>query len=111
MDKLLTTLKIEHWYHVFIILGCVGMIVSLVFDLKGVANIDAFLLFTGVMLIGVGEWINHPLQTGIVRPNVYAPGGGIVRGHPRKNKFIGVSFDILGVVALAAAAYKIVKSM
>ncbi len=109
MDKFIAAFKIQYWYHVFIMLGAIGIIVAVVFDLKGIANMHALLFFLGVFLIGIGEWINHPLQTGILRPNVYAPGGGIITGHPRKNIFSGVMFDLVGALFFAAAIYKIIK--
>jgi hypothetical protein len=110
LDNLLSTFKIQYWYHVFVILGCVGIIAALIFDFKGIANKDALLLFFGIMLIGVGEWINHPLQTKIVRPNAYTPGGGIITGYPRKNVFLGVLFDLGGFILCGAAFYKIYNS-
>lgn len=99
--------KIEYWYHVFIIIGAAGVLASLVFDFKGVANKDALLMFLGMFFVGIGEWINHPLQTQIIRPNAYTPGGGIITGHPRKNVALGTLCDILGSVLFLAGIYKI----
>lgn len=102
--------KIEHWYHVFIVLGCIGAITSLVIEFKGIANAHAALLFFGIFFIGIGEWINHPLQTKIVRPNAFTPGGGIITGHPRQNVFLGIFFDVVGVGLVAVGIYKIANA-
>jgi hypothetical protein len=61
----------------------------------------------GMFLIGIGEWINHPLQTKIVRPNIYTPGGSIITGNPRQNIFIGIVFVFFGIALCAAGVYKI----
>jgi hypothetical protein len=66
-------------------------------------------LFIGIFLIGIGELINHPLETVVVRPNVYRPGGGIWEGHPHKNEFLGILFDIVGAILFVIALYKIIK--
>lgn len=102
-----TSFQIEYWYHVFIVIGAVGAIASLVFDFKGVANKDAFILFLGMFFVGIGEWINHPLETRIVGPYVYSAGGGIVTGNPRKNVTLGTLCDILGAVLIGVGVYKI----
>lgn len=107
MDKSLTGLKIEHWYHVLVVLGAAGIVAAMSFDLKGITNSHALSLFLGVLFVGLGEWINHPLQTKLMPPNVYAPGGGIIRGHPRNPNLLGSLFDILGFVLVSIAIYKI----
>lgn len=110
MDKGLAALKIEHWYHVFVVLGAAGAVGSLSFELKGVANAHMLLVSIGVLLIGIGEWINHPLQTKIVPPNVYTPGGGIITGHPRSPSLLGILFDILGFILLTIGIWKVVDA-
>jgi hypothetical protein len=107
MDKALSWLKVEYWYHVFIVLGVAGTVAALTVDLKGIANSHALLLSMGAFFVGMGEWINHPLQTGIVPPNVYLGGGGIITGHPRRNSMLGIAFDIIGLVFVGIALYKI----
>lgn len=110
MDKILAGFKIEYWYHVFIVVGAVGAIASLVFNFKGIANAHAFLVFCGLFFWGIGEWISHPLQTKIVGPNIYTPGGGIISGHPRKLIISGLFFDGVGLALLAIGIYKIVNT-
>lgn len=102
-----TWLKVEHWYHVFVALGATGAIASLSVDVKGISNAHALLLSLGLMFIGVGEWINHPLQTRLMHPSVYAPGGGIITGHPRSASALGSLFDVLGFLLLGVAVFKI----
>lgn len=105
-----TWLKVEHWYHLFVALGATGAIVSLSVEVKGIANAHALLLSLGLMFIGVGEWINHPLQTRLMHPSVYAPGGGVLTSHPRNPRPLGYLFDVLGCAQLAVAIYKIIMA-
>ncbi|MBI1887798.1 MAG: hypothetical protein HYS19_05430 [Nitrosomonadales bacterium] len=107
MDKSLTGLKIEYWYHVLVVLGAAGVIAAMTFELKGIANAHAIIMSLGVLFVGLGEWINHPLQTKIMPPNVYMGGGGIISGHPRNPNFLGTLFDILGFILICISIYKI----
>ena len=106
MDKLFTWLKIDYWYHVFVLLGAAGTIASLIFDIKGITNKQALLLSLGCLFIGIGEWINHPIQTISVPPRANHP-GGILTGHPRNPDLLGSLFDIMGFILIATAVYKI----
>lgn len=58
--------------------------------------------------MGIGEWVNHPLQTALMPPSIYSPGGGIIRGHPRKANALGTAFDLLGAILVGVAVYKII---
>lgn len=106
MDKSLAGLKIERWYHVLVVLGVAGAVAALSVDLKGIANAHALSLFLGVLFVGLGEWINHPLQTKLMPPNAYAPGGGIISGYPRNPSILGSLFDVLGFVLISIAIYR-----
>lgn len=110
MEKSFTGLKLEYWYHVFVALGAAGVIASLSVDLKGIANTHALMLSLGMFFIGIGEWINHPLQVRLMSPNLYMPGGGKLTSHPRSNQFLGVLFDLAGLGLAGAAMYKILQA-
>ena len=100
-------LKVDHWYHLLVALGATGAIASLAVDVKGIANAHGLLLSLGTMFMGIGEWINHPLQTKLMHPTIYAPNGGIITGHPRNPSNLGNLFDVLGFVLLVVALFKI----
>jgi hypothetical protein len=110
MEKGLTGLKIDKWYHVFVVLGAAGAIASVSFELKGVANAHVLIASLGVLFVGIGEWINHPLQTAILPPNAYLGGGGILSGHPRSPSLLGSLFDLLGFVLLVVGVWKILDA-
>lgn len=106
----LSRLKLQYWYHVLIVLGAAGALASMTVELKGVANAHALLVSLGLISLGIGEWVNHPLQTKLVRPHAYMPGGGYITSHPRHNSAIGIAFDVLGFALVALAIYKIAKA-
>jgi hypothetical protein len=102
--------KIEHWYHLLIVIGSAGAIASMTVELKGVANAHALLTSLGILFIGIGEWVNHPLQTKLVAPNAYFPGGGKITAYPRRPRALGSLFDLLGAVLIGIAIYKITQA-
>ena len=111
MDEPKAWLKIEHWYHALVAVGAAGSIAALAFEFHGVANAHVLLVSLGLFFIGLGEWINHPLQTVIVPPNAYYfPGGGHLTGHPRNAKALGSLFDLLGFSVGAIGMYKIIAA-
>lgn len=110
MIESLTRLKIEHWYHLLIVLGAAGALAAMTVELKGVVNSHALVMSLGILCVGIGEWINHPLQTKLMAPNFYARGGGVIESHPRHNSAIGIVFDVLGFTLAAIAIYKIMQA-
>jgi len=86
----LSTLKIDCWYKILPVIGTVTLILGLTVDIKGVSNIFVQLVSVGVVFIGIGEWINHPLQTRLVP-------GYKTTGYNRINTFPGNSWDIIGI--------------
>jgi len=96
----LSNLKIDYWYKALLVLASCVLIVSLSVEMKGVKNCVVQLFSLGAVFIGIGEWMNHPLQTRIV------PGYKIT-GHPRINTFGGSALDLLGLVLLIIGIVKI----
>jgi hypothetical protein len=77
-------------------------------ELKGVENSIVQLISLGALLLGIGEWINHPLQTKIMPPNAYyAPGGAKITSYNRKPCFLGSLFNILGFVIIFIGVCKL----
>ncbi len=100
----LKNLVLDKWYKVFIVVGAVLFIVSLIFDLKGISNSQALLLAGGLFFFGVGEWINDGKILSIYPPNVYTGGSALqVTTHKWQPKIIGLFFDILGLFLILSA--------
>ncbi len=85
----LSSLKIDYWYKILPVIGTVTLIIGLTVDVKGVSNVLVQLLSVGVIFIGIGEWINHPLQTRV--------GMGMkITSYNRINTFAGNAWNLIG---------------
>ena len=110
MTNPLSNLKIDYWYKAVVVLAAFLLVISLTVELIDIENTLAQLICLGVLLIGIGEWINHPLQTEIVPPNTYrnAPTGGVITGYNRQGSLLGICFDILGFIFIAIGVCKLI---
>jgi len=86
----LSTLKIDYWYKILPVIGTVTLILGLTIDIKGITNTLVQLVSVGVTFIGIGEWINHPLQTKLGM-------GFKITSYKRINTFAGNIWDLIGV--------------
>ncbi len=76
--------------------------------LKAFPTVPTALISLGCFWIGLGEWKNHPLQTGFLPPNAYRP-SGILTSHPRRSTSVGNFFLFLGLVLVATGIYKFLR--
>lgn len=96
----LSNLKIDYWYKALLVLAAFVLVISLCVEMKGVENSVVQMISLGAILVGFGEWINHPLQEKI--------GVGFkLTGHPRKNTISGNLFDLAGLAFIIVGVVKI----
>jgi len=100
MSNPLESLKLDYWYKALLAMCSVLLIVSLTVPLQGINNNVAQLLSLGGIFIGLGEWINHPLQERI------GPGFK-VSGHPWRFTLLGTGFDLVGLACIWYGVYKL----
>lgn len=98
MTNPLQSLVIDYWYKAITVASIMFLVIALTVDLEGVENKTVILISLGAFFIGVGEWINHPLQTRI------APGMKIT-SYNRNASLRGNLFDILGFSLVCIGAY------
>jgi len=98
----LANLKLEYWCKALLAIGACVLIVSLSVEMKGVDNSIVQLVSLGAILIGLGEWINHPLQVRVVA-------GLKISGHGRINTWSGNLFDVIGVLCASIGILKILS--
>ncbi|MDT4331834.1 hypothetical protein ACQE3E_12125 [Methylomonas sp. MED-D] len=107
MDNPLSKLALDYWYQVL-------MVVSFVVFLSAGAGvlsasfptIPTAVISLGCFFVGLGEWINHPLQTALMSATAYHP-GGVITSHPRNPRFVGVAFDVLGAILIVFGLYRL----
>jgi hypothetical protein len=96
----LQNLKVDYWYKAILVIGAVTLILSLTVDLKGIENSVVQIYSLAAILIGCGEWVNHPLQTKIYPPVPGVHNGLQGEGYTRDNSLVGVLLVIFGVLLL-----------
>ena len=104
----LSKLELDYWYKVLMVVSVVVFLLAGSGVLKALPVAPTILISIGAFFVGLGEWINHPLQTGFLAPNAYRP-SGVVTSHPRSNKFIGVGFLLLGLVLILWGIFRLFR--
>jgi hypothetical protein len=97
-DNPLKSLKLDYWYKILPVIGTVTLILGLTVDIKGVTNILVQLVSIGVIFIGIGEWINHPLQTGVGH-------NFTITSYNRINTISGNLWNLFGLIIIIYAFY------
>lgn len=98
MSNPLNNLKIDYWYKAILVIATTLLIVSLSVKMIGVPNTFVQLMSLGAIFIGIGEWINHPLQ------QILAPGAKMT-GYPRSNSILGTLFDFIGIIIIGNSLF------
>lgn len=106
MDNPLSKLALDYWYKVMMVVGIVIFLLAGAGLLKAYPLVPTSLISLGAFFFGVGEWMNHPLQTILIEPRIGSR-GGILKGHPRNAKFGGILFDIFGIALIGFGVYKL----
>lgn len=106
MENPLSKLALDYWYQVLMVVCIVVFLLAGSGVLKAFPVAPTAAISIGGFFTGLGEWINHPLQTGFLPPSIYNP-GGIVTSHPRNNSPLGVAFDALGIAIICVGIYKL----
>jgi hypothetical protein len=106
MENPVSKLALDHWYKVLMAGGLFVFLLAGAGMLKNLPTLTTATIALGVFFIGMGEWINHPLQTKLMPASLLSP-GGVITGHPRAAKPIGVFFDLCGFTLVAFGAYKL----
>lgn len=60
----------------------------------------------GVLLLGLGEWINHPYREKL-QLNDYGVVVAKLMGEGRENKLFGVLLDVIGAAFIAMALWRL----
>jgi len=99
MNDLLKNISLDYWYKLMIVIGLFFLTISLTVPVQMISNAALALMALGTMLVGIGEWVNHPFQSAI---NL---GLGIeINHHNRRNHPGGVVTVIVGLVVFIAGA-------
>lgn len=96
----LSKLALEYWYQVIMVVSVAVFLLNGTGLLKQYPSTPTALISLGSFFIGLGEWVNHPLQTTLAH-------GGIITGHPRSMSSLGVLFLITGLCLVTYGIYRL----
>ena len=96
-------LALDCWYKVVIYAGFIGFIASLYNGSKPLLR-----LCLGMFLAGVGEWMNYTKHSQIKPPNAYTGRAALLTCTVRKNRPIGILFDLVGTALILWGGYKLI---
>jgi len=102
----LSNLALDYWYQVLMVVGLVVFLLSGSGVLSAYPVAPTVSISSGLFFLGLGEWVNHPLQVKFVSANAYHPAGKIT-GYPRNNSGHGILFVILGSALIAYGLYSL----
>jgi hypothetical protein len=101
----LSNLVVDYWYKAIVVVSTCCLLLALTVKTYGIDNKTALLLSTGFLFIGIGEWVNHPLQTGLMHHPIH--GTGKTTSYNRSPKLTGNLFDILGFLIICIGIKRI----
>lgn len=87
-------ISFKHWFTGWIAVSAAALIGSIAAHER-----DFALIAVGSLLFGFGQWVNHPVQTGIGH-------GYITTGYPRSSKPFGLLLEGLGLLVIAIGIYR-----
>ncbi|TOE56360.1 hypothetical protein CGJ40_23265 [Vibrio parahaemolyticus] len=99
MEKVLSTLKLDQYYKVILVVSAFALFLSLKCPLM-VSNDVVSTISVGFLLIGIGEWINHPAETTIT-PQYR------ITVRNRTNTKIGTVLDLIGLAVIGVGVFYI----
>jgi hypothetical protein len=108
VENPLSKLALDYWYQVLMVVSIMVFLLSGAGLLKAFPTAPTALISLGGFWIGLGEWVNHPLQTGLLPRSAYYP-SGIVSGHPRRPSALGSFFLLFGFILVAWGIYKLFR--
>lgn len=100
VENPLSKLVLDYWYKVIILVCILVFLLSGAGLLPNLPVIPTALISLGGFFLGLGEWINHPLQVGLVYRFK-------ITRYRRYPSFAGQLFDLLGLALIGYGLYRI----
>jgi hypothetical protein len=90
---------LQHWWNLMAVAGAVIAVTFFIAQLT-----HGFLLGLGLLLFGIGERINHPMRSEIVRREIV--GSSITtESNPREPTGLGISLDVIGILLVGIGLF------
>ncbi|EPE4838962.1 hypothetical protein ACSIZT_004402 [Yersinia enterocolitica] len=101
ITNLFTNMKIDYWYKALIVIGATLFILNGSGWLERYPMIPTAFISGGIFFIGLGEWVNHPVQIRFISSVHFA------KSHPRRFTTIGTILDIVGFTSVIVGVMKL----
>jgi hypothetical protein len=88
-------------------IGAAGMIAALSLKIEFLQSRDVFLMFLGLLLFGLGEWINHPPKKIVSFPTLNDPPVQVTNLTHRDPIFLGKAIEAVGVAIFFLAVVRL----
>ena len=105
VENPLSKLALDYWYQVVMVVSIVVFLLAATGALKALPTVPTVLISLGAFWIGVGEWVNHPVQSRFVSGTAYHP-SAVLTSHPRQPKAVGTFFLWLGIILVAWGIFR-----
>ncbi len=95
----LAKLDLARWWKVLIAVGVAFVLGALL-----AKDLTFQVIGLGIVACGFGEWMNHRME-------IEARHGGTLTTFERKNRFVGVVLDVLGVILIAIGLDHLLRAL
>jgi hypothetical protein len=98
---------IDAWYKGMLVAAFALLLASLTLEIRHVDQPSLQLISAGLVLVGFGEWANHPHRM-ILVPGSFTQPGYKVETTARQNTFWGCALDVAGLILVGSVIVKAV---
>lgn len=107
MENPLSKLALDAWYKVLIMVGSFTILLNGAGLLPAYPTRETFIIAFGSVVLGIGEWINHPLNETAYPRTANMPAIKLVDYSWRPSP-VGIIFDIIGAGMILRTFYKLI---
>ncbi|AKH39169.1 hypothetical protein BCL69_11332 [Nitrosomonas communis] len=108
MENPLSKLALDYLYQVLMVVCFFVFLFTGSGFLSEFPTVPTALMSIGGFFVGLGELINHPLQTRLL-PTTANTLGATAKGYPRNNKPTGIVFVLSGLSIAGVGIYKLLS--
>ena len=93
------------WYHALVLAGSAGLISTGPLPVTGIDKHILAMLFIGLLILGCGEWINHPEK--VTHGKIDERSTFMKTTYERNASALGIAFSTVGLLLSAYPIYYI----
>ncbi len=106
-NQLFENFATRYFYKFLILCGLVWFILSFFLGPQEAVFSGYRLMATGVIFLGIGEWLNHPLQVSLELPSKASPEARRQKHRKRNPSTLGNLFEIIALLLICVGISKV----